>query len=43
MMLKNILSKAKNVEDLPTCISDIEPLIPEIDRIITDIRAGNYE
>jgi len=27
--------------DLPTCITDIEGLIPEVEKIIADFKAGN--
>jgi hypothetical protein len=30
-----------NVGDLPTCISDIEALIPDVEKIIADFKAGN--
>jgi hypothetical protein len=35
--------KNANPEDLPTCISDIEGLIPGVEGIIADFKAGNYE
>jgi hypothetical protein len=34
---------AANPEDLPTCISDIEGLIPGVEGLIADFKAGNYE
>jgi hypothetical protein len=33
----------RNVKDLPTCISDIEALIPGLEKVIADFKAGNYE
>jgi hypothetical protein len=35
--------KNGNPEDLPTCISDIEGLIPGVEGLIADFKAGNYE
>jgi len=32
-----------NVGDLPTCISDLEAAIPDVEKIIADFKAGNYE
>jgi exonuclease VII small subunit len=38
-----LISKVKNVKDLPTCISDIEAAIPGLEKVIADFKAGNYE
>ena len=35
--------KNGNPEDLPTCISDIEGMIPDLEKVIADFKAGNYE
>jgi len=35
--------KTKKVGDLPTCISDIEALIPGVEGLIADFKAGNYD
>ena len=32
---------AKQLKDLPTCIADIEGMIPDVESIIADIKAGN--
>jgi hypothetical protein len=40
--MKKFLSKI-NVGDLPTCISDIEGAIPDLEKIIADFKAGNYD
>jgi len=32
---------AEQVRDLPTCIADVEALIPEVEKIIADFKAGN--
>jgi hypothetical protein len=29
--------------DLPTCISDLEAMIPDVEKVIADFKAGNYE
>jgi len=33
---------AAKPNDLPTCISDIEAAIPDVEKIIADFKAGNY-
>ena len=30
-------------QDLPTCIADIEAIIPDLEKVIADFKAGNYE
>jgi hypothetical protein len=37
------MNKLKHVQELPTCISDIEALIPDLEKVIADFKAGNYE
>ena len=37
---KSKLSVSK-VGDLPTCIADVEALIPGVEKAIADIKAGN--
>jgi len=32
-----------NVGDLPTCISDLEAMLPAVEKIIADFKAGNYD
>ena len=32
---------AEQVRDLPTCIADVEALIPGVEKAIADIKAGN--
>jgi hypothetical protein len=32
---------ASRVGDLPTCIADIEGLIPGVEKVIADVKAGN--
>ena len=32
-----------NVGDLPTCIADLEAAIPDVEKIIADFKAGNYD
>jgi len=34
--------KTGNPEDLPTCISDIEALIPGVESVIADFKSGDY-
>jgi len=34
-------SGTKELRDLPTCITDIEGLIPEVEAVIADFKAGN--
>jgi len=43
MKIVDIISKVSKVQDLPTCISDIEALIPGVEGLIADFKAGNYE
>jgi len=31
------------LKDLPTCIADIEAAIPDLEKVIADFKAGNYE
>ena len=33
----------KNYKDLPTCIADIEAAIPDVEKVIADFKAGNYD
>jgi len=40
---KKMEFRGKNVGDLPTCIADIEGAIPDVEKIIADIKAGNYD
>jgi len=40
--VKKFLSKI-NVGDLPTCIADIEASLPDLEKVIADFKAGNYE
>jgi len=35
--------KNGNPDDLPTCISDLEAMIPYVEKVIADFKAGNYE
>jgi hypothetical protein len=35
--------KTGKPKDLPTCISDIEGIIPDLQKVIADFKAGNYE
>jgi len=35
--------KNANPEDLPTCIADLEAAIPDVEKIIADFKAGNYD
>jgi hypothetical protein len=39
-----LMDKIKNInlKDLPTCISDIEALIPGVESVIADFKAGDY-
>jgi len=39
---KKLLLKI-NVGDLPTCIADLEAMIPDVEKVIADFKAGNYE
>jgi hypothetical protein len=43
--VEKIINKLKsaNPEDLPTCISDIEALIPGVESVIADFKAGDYD
>ena len=43
MKVVKSLRKIQNVQDLPTCISDIEALIPGVEGIIADFKAGDYD
>ena len=36
------LNLRTTARDLPTCISDLEAMIPDAEKIIADIKAGNY-
>lgn len=40
--MKHHLSKI-NVGDLPTCIADLEAMLPGVESIIADFKAGNYD
>jgi hypothetical protein len=35
--------KNGNPDDLPTCISDLEAMIPDVEKVIADFKAKNYE
>jgi tetratricopeptide (TPR) repeat protein len=35
--------KSHGLKDLPTCIADIEAAIPDLEKVIADFKAGNYE
>jgi len=36
-------SKKGPLGDLPTCIADIEAMIPDVEKVIADFKGGNYE
>ena len=39
----NVLKNVTHIQDLPTCISDIEALIPGVESVIADFKAGDYD
>jgi hypothetical protein len=43
MKLIDIIKNVSHVEDLPTCIADLEAAIPDVEKIIADFKAGNYD